>query len=369
MENICTKKILVIEDEPDVRENIQEILELDNFATITAENGLLGVQLAKEYHPDLIVCDVMMPELDGYQVLEALRQNTITATIPLIFLTAKVERSDFRLGMELGADDYLTKPFTRIELIKAITTRFEKQASAEQKTQNQLNQLRHNITSSLPHELLTPLNGIIGLSEILIDDYLSMPETEVKEYLHDIHLSGKRLYRLIQNFLLFANLELIVTNPERLQVWRNKAEGTSAKKVIASVAYDIVKKANRENDLQLELQDATIKVAEEDLKKVVQEIVDNACKFSQIGHPIEITSNTDGNFLTLCIINQGRGMTAAQISQIGAYMQFERKLYEQQGSGLGLIIAKRITELYGGEFSINSIPNQHTIVRMTFPCF
>ncbi|MCM0590597.1 MAG: ATP-binding protein [Gloeotrichia echinulata IR180] len=115
--------------------------------------------------------------------------------------------------------------------------------------------------------------------------------------------------------------------------------------------------------------DAIIKVSEQDLKKVVQEIVDNAFKFSQFGHQVRLISNTNDHFLTLYIINNGRGMTAAQISHIGAYMQFDRKLYEQQGSGLGLIIAKRITELYGGEFFIKSIPNIQTIVRMTFPAW
>lgn len=368
MENICTKRILVIEDEPDVRDNIREILVLKDFDTITAENGLIGLQLARECRPDLIICDVMMPELNGYQVLEDLRQNSITANIPLIFLTAKTEHSDLRQGMELGADDYLTKPFRSDELVKAIWTRLKKQAYSEQKTQNQLNELRHNITSFLPHELLTPLNGIIGLSGILIDDYLSIPETEVKEHLNDIHVSGRRLYRLIQNFLLFANLELIVTNPERMQIWRNRSDRTLAKEAIASVAADIARQANRQNDLQLELlQDAIVKIAEQDLKKVVAEIVANAFKFSLVGNPVHLITNTDGNFLILCVINKGRGMTAEQISQIGAYMQFERKLYEQQGSGLGLIIAKRLTELYEGKFSINSIPHQQTIVRIALP--
>lgn len=368
MENICTKRILVIEDEPHVRDNIREILVLKDFDTITAENGLIGLQLAREYRPDLIICDVMMPELNGYQVLEDLRQNSITANIPLIFLTAKTEHSDLRQGMELGADDYLTKPFRSDELVTAIWTRLKKQAYSEQKTQNQLNELRHNITSFFPHELLTPLNGIIGLSGILIDDYLSIPETEVKEHLNDIHVSGTRLYRLIQNFLLFANLELIVTNPERMKIWRNRSDRTFAKEAIASVAVDIARQANRQNDLQLELlQDAIVKIAEQDLKKVVAEIVANAFKFSPVGNPVHLITNTDGNCLILCVINKGRGMTAEQISRIGAYMQFDRKLYEQQGSGLGLIIAKRFTELYEGKFAINSIPHQQTIVRIALP--
>lgn len=126
------KKILVIEDEPSVRANILEILELEDYNGIGAENGLIGVLWALEHIPDLIICDVMMPELDGYGVLTTLRQDPLTATIPFIFLTAKADKTDLRQGMELGADDYLTKPFTSDELLNSIAVRFEKQAAVIQ---------------------------------------------------------------------------------------------------------------------------------------------------------------------------------------------------------------------------------------------
>ncbi len=120
------KKILVIEDELTVRSNILEILEFEQFDVVGAENGLIGALWAQEYLPDLVICDVMMPEINGYEVLGALRQNPMTATIPFIFLTAMADHSDRRRGMELGADDYLTKPFTADELLAAISTRFAK---------------------------------------------------------------------------------------------------------------------------------------------------------------------------------------------------------------------------------------------------
>lgn len=121
------KKILVIEDEPAVRANILELLEAEDFDAVGAENGFMGAMWAQEHLPDLIVCDVMMPEVDGYEVLSALRQVPATAAIPFIFLTAMVDKADIRQGMDLGADDYLTKPFTRAELLGAITSRFNKQ--------------------------------------------------------------------------------------------------------------------------------------------------------------------------------------------------------------------------------------------------
>lgn len=120
------KKILLIEDNDDIRENTAEILELSNYHVIVAENGKIGVEKAIEFVPDLIICDIMMPGLDGYGVLHAVHKNEAIKNTPFIFLTAKSERSDFRKGMELGADDYITKPFEGIELLNAVDSRLKK---------------------------------------------------------------------------------------------------------------------------------------------------------------------------------------------------------------------------------------------------
>lgn len=120
------KKVLLIEDNKDVRENTAEILELADYDVTTAENGKRGVELAKTISPDLIICDIMMPELDGFGVLRILSKNPETSAIPFIFLTAKTEKSDMRKGMNLGADDYITKPFEEDELLEAIETRMKK---------------------------------------------------------------------------------------------------------------------------------------------------------------------------------------------------------------------------------------------------
>jgi DNA-binding response OmpR family regulator len=120
------KKVLIIEYNKDVRENTADILELANYNVSTAENGKIGVDLAKRLLPDVIVCDIMMPELDGYEVLQTLSRDSKTARIPFIFLTAKTEKTDMRKGMNLGADDYLTKPFSETELLEAIECRLKK---------------------------------------------------------------------------------------------------------------------------------------------------------------------------------------------------------------------------------------------------
>jgi len=111
------KKIILIEDNVEMRENTAEILELSNYKVFSAPNGKEGVKLVHKEKPDLIICDIMMPELDGYGVLHMLSKNPDTAVIPFIFLTAKAEKADYRKGMSMGADDYLTKPFDDMELL------------------------------------------------------------------------------------------------------------------------------------------------------------------------------------------------------------------------------------------------------------
>lgn len=120
------KKILLIEDNPEIRENTAEILGLAGYRVLEAENGKIGVDLARKELPDLIICDIMMPELDGYGVLHLLTKSPATAGIPFVFLTAKAEKEDFRKGMKLGADDYLTKPFDDLELLDAVEMRLKK---------------------------------------------------------------------------------------------------------------------------------------------------------------------------------------------------------------------------------------------------
>lgn len=361
-------KVLVIEDEEELREIITEILGAEDFEVISADGGHSGITLAHDEIPDLILCDVMMPELDGYGVLTALRQNPFTETIPFIFLTAKAAKDDWRQGMELGADDYLTKPFTADELLRAITTRLEKQSAIERGSRKKLNELRSNITHSLPHELHTPLNGIIASSSFLLDEYHSLEQDEVLEMLESIHTSGQRLYRLTQNFLLYAELELTAKDFKRVKALRNGEEKSYTKTAITEIALQKAKQANREADLQLDLQEAIVLLPEVKLKKIIEEIVDNAFKFSPANTLVRISSSHEGNSLNVDIIDNGRGMTASQIMNLGAYQQFERKLYEQQGSGLGLAIAQRLTELYGGKITIESSPGQQTIVHIVLPC-
>src|SRR5215510_10963532 len=147
------KKILVIEDEAETRENLVLMLEMEGFKPFSAPNGRLGVAVARRERPDVILCDVSMPEMDGYTVLETLRAADDTVAIPFIFLTAKGDKKDFRAGMNLGADDYLTKPASAEEVLEAINARLNRHTEKEQAAMAKV-ELKPNFESARPLELL-----------------------------------------------------------------------------------------------------------------------------------------------------------------------------------------------------------------------
>ncbi|MBD2531623.1 response regulator [Nostoc flagelliforme FACHB-838] len=360
--------ILIIEDEPQVRENIQEILQLSDFETLIAVNGKIGLEIAQSKLPDLIICDIMMPELDGYSVLSALRQNEATTNIPLIFVTAKAERSDFRQGMDFGADDYLTKPFTPEELLSAIASRLEKHALVERKAQAKLDELRMNIAHSLPHELNTPLNGILGMSQLLIENCDLMSGSDEAEIAELIYTSANRLNALVQRFLLYSNLELIAKDTDKIRQIQEKKDKCFAEKIICEVALKKATENCRQKDLKLDIQESSVQLSEDNFSILVEELLDNSFKFSLSNNEVQVKSKVEGNKFNLYVIDNGKGMTIEEIGKIGAFVQFNRKLWEQQGSGLGLAIVQHIVKLYGGEFTINSIPQKGTIVSVCLSC-
>jgi len=182
------KKILVIEDEPEMRRNLLTILKMEKFHAFGAENGRAGVETAKRERPDLILCDVMMPEMDGYGVLEKLRADPATNSVPFIFLTAKGEKADVRSGMNLGADDYLTKPVAKADLLRAIASRFKRQEQQAKPA------FKPNFVS---HEPLLALGLTPRVAEVLlwvaqgktngdIATILGISESTVKKHLLEI---------------------------------------------------------------------------------------------------------------------------------------------------------------------------------------
>jgi two-component system alkaline phosphatase synthesis response regulator PhoP len=176
-------KILVIEDDAAIQENLIDILDAEGFRVISADNGLVGVLMAKAEIPDLIICDVMMPELDGHGVLQQLRNNSATATIPFIFLTAKADMGDLRQGMELGADDYLTKPFTTVELLNAVNTRLEKRAAFVEQYQQEHDRAKYYQQKAQESENLLDTQ----------EDFLKKLTIELRNPLSNINVAIKML--------------------------------------------------------------------------------------------------------------------------------------------------------------------------------
>jgi signal transduction histidine kinase len=218
----------------------------------------------------------------------------------------------------------------------------------------------------LPHELRTPLNGILAYGEILSAEATTLPPQEVAEMGKVIHDSGKRLERLIENFLIYAQLELLGADPAKLSALRSKRTQFPAR-LIEQQARSQAELAGRTEDLVLALEEKQVPISEEYLAKIVAELVQNAFKFSSKGRPVRVALATAPGAITLSVHDKGRGFSTEHITRVGAYMQFDRKLHEQQGLGLGLGISKRLTELHGGTLTIQSEPNESTTVSVKLP--
>jgi signal transduction histidine kinase len=360
------KKILVIDDEEWLREMIHLALKQKGFEVIEAVNGADGIEKARKELPDLILCDVNMEKVDGYLTLSSLRTEAPTASIPFILMTGLADNAGMRHGMELGADDYLPKPFTTDALYAAVDARLKKAQTIRDEAERKLAHLRDNISLMLPHELRTPLNGILAYGEILAADAAKLKPAEIAEMGHVVHQSGKRLERLIENFLIYAQLELVAADPNNVNAMRT-GRTEHPLELIKKHATDQSVVMDRSRDLFFELADIPMPMAEEYLSKIVDELTQNAFKFSDRGTAVRLTLNEAFSTITFSISDQGRGFSAEQITRVGAYMQFDRKMQEQQGLGLGLAITKRLVTLHGGTLSIVSEPNLGAVISAKFP--
>ncbi len=360
------KVILVIEDEEQIRQDLVRTLQLSGYDVVDAPNGELGLLKAQEILPDLIISDIMMPKLTGFEVLKELQNDPSTALIPFLLLSAKSEKFDIRDGMNLGADHYITKPYDIDELLSAVESRIKKREMSEQAFNSKMEDLRSNIRRAVPHEIRTPLNIILGLSEFLNNNFENTSKDDAKEMLSNIYDGAQRLHRLFENYLYYANLEILASNKHELDDLQRQNLHVSDffMKEIAlykAAIYD------RTEDIKYDIDEAVIAIGEEPLMKIIEEIVDNCLKFSDKGTDIKVLATKSKHKYKIEFTDFGRGMSKAQIDNLGAYVQFERKVYEQQGNGLGIAIAKRITELHNGSFEIASEPGRYTCVKIVLP--
>lgn len=359
------KKILVIDDAEFILESTSTLLKFEGYDVITAPDGVEGVATALSEKPDLILCDISMPRLDGYGVLEEIRKNSITATTPFIFLTAFTEKSNMRAGMEKGADDFLVKPYTRDELIAAIDAQWSKHNLIEKQVQEKVEVVGKSVTYALPHEFRTVLNEVIGSAKYLNISADEIEPKEISELSNDIISSANRLMKITEDFLIYVRIESLASNiAERKQLRKMLTSEPSA--MLIDIALQLAFKHNRDNDLEIQnIQDGlNLEISTESFHKLINELIDNAFKFSQPGSKVIINSNIENSKFYFSIVDNGRGMSKDQMSGIAALAQFERTVYEQQGMGLGLIISKKLVELHDGEFIINSEENVGTSINV-----
>jgi DNA-binding response OmpR family regulator/anti-sigma regulatory factor (Ser/Thr protein kinase) len=354
-------RILVVEDSDDLRENIISLLEINDYDVIVAENGYDGLQLAIKEIPDLIISDRMMPIMEGTQMLQELRNNSITSNIPFIFLTAKSSKADIRDGMNYGADDYLPKPFEANDLLTAVKTRLTKKI----KTDEILNKVYKNISQSIPHELRTPLVSIQGFTNIIIDEIDTIDRDTIKDMSMMIKNASIRLHRTIEKFILFTEAELMLKDRKS---YASISKGlTKIDKTAIELFIDTkTKNSETKHPFELNVNECSVKIWDEHFKVVLNELIDNAIKFSYPEKPIEIYSKENVDTYTLVIKNYGRGMTEEEINNASPFIQHNRSYYEQQGNGLGLAITQRIADFYNVKLEMHSIKDSYLEAVLTF---
>lgn len=368
--------ILVVDDEPNNFDVIEAFLSNKSYDLYYAAGGQEAIESLDTFQPDLILLDVMMPDMDGIEVCRHIKALPHWQAVPIIIITALHEKSDLAHCLTTGADDFISKPISSIELAARVHSMLrikqqydniqahtQVQASTIKILETTLNELQGNLAARLSHELNTPLNGILGTLEVLLNHLEETDVNQIREMLSRVQQSACRLETLTEKLRMYVQLELDASRSDALQ-----ADYTLfSKDTVATALQGRARRYNRNQDLILAIEDAQVSLSAHYLFTILHELVENAIKFSPPDTPIKIRSQVVGQMLCFCIQDFGRGMTEAQVTQIGAFMQFDRKHYEQQGIGMGLKIVKKIIDLVGGTFSIRSVYQQGSTVQLTLP--
>lgn len=371
---LTQQSILIIDDQPDNFDVLETLLVAQNYQLYYAASGQAALENLASFQPDLILLDVMMPDLDGIEVCRRIKALPEWQMVPIMMVTALNSKTDLAKCLEVGADDFISKPVNAIELrarvhsllrIKQqydhIQSLLQIQTNTTNVLEKTLQSLRKNLASTLSHELNTPLHGILGTLSMLKDflDDTNIPT--VKKILSWANRSAQRLESLTRRSRLYLDLELVDQ-----QSWT----GTTTqfrKLAIQSELMVLAELNNRREDLVFALEDSLITIPENYLLTMLYELVTNALKFSEPDSKVLVQSQVFGTMFSLAVHDSGRGMTTEQIEQIGAFMQFEREFYEQQGIGMGLKIVQKIVDLAGGNFTVKSTPQAGTTVSILLP--
>jgi signal transduction histidine kinase len=354
------KTILLVDDDLQLRTVFDVALRNNGYNVILADSGATALALARQHLPDLILTDIHMPGGDGSTLLRDIRSDPALRSKQVVFMTGRPDLVTPRKGMEDGADDFLMKPVSLGPLLKCVAARLQRASINWRVEDETLAKLRSSVPANLPHEVFTPLAGIIGLTEILRSEYADSVSSEIREIHDDIYLSSLRLHRTLRNFLLI--LELQDATPQPLP---SALSHIQTKNCIQAGVNEALRSNPRQEDITIDVGSGSVSVKADTLSHIVEELVDNACKFSRLGTPITVSLDAGGR---LTVSDQGRGLNEEQIGKIGAFQQFDRKKHEQQGLGIGLDLVQRLAQLANARFSINSEVGQGTSVRIAFQC-
>jgi len=354
------KTILLLDDDENILSTFSLALRHHGYHVIEASSGDVGIELAIKHLPDLILSDISMPGKDGQAVLQSIREHPELSTKQVVLMTGQTHLVTPRRGMELGADDFLVKPISLGDLLRCVEARLQRAQIHWRVEDRMLSKLRSSLQSSLPHELFTPLGGIIGLADILRADLANLSPEESADLLDDIHQSALRLHRTLRNYLMVLDDEQ--NAPEQKLTTEHLSAGRFEESLRSGLQTAIVRHG-READARISLKPCPVIATPGNVSLITEELADNACKFSRKGTPLEVKLGPDA---VLTIKDFGRGMSPEEIKQVGSFQQFDRKKQEQQGLGLGLALVQKLAGKCGAELSLESQVSVGTTVKVAF---
>ena len=348
------KRILVIDDEEWLREMVNMALTQHGYAVIEAPNGAAGVELARKELPDLVLCDVKMEKLDGYGTLSALRNEKATATIPFILMTGQDSTEGMRHGMELGANDYLPKPFTLEGLYAAVEARLKISEKVREQAGEALQDLRSNLSMMLPHELRTPLAAITAYAETLLDGGLDDAENSLR-FLHTIQRNAERMRALVNDI---AELSAIESGQVQLSL-----ESIPLRRCVKEIFSHLAPRAAAQQVTLYNDVDESVLVTADPrrLEQILINLIDNAIKFNRpdgmvtVGHTLSTQAQ---HFIQ--VRDTGSGIPAEHLPRVFErfYRVDKARSRAAGGTGLGLAIVKHLALAHGGEASVRSETGQ-----------
>lgn len=360
-------KVLVLDDNPLILETLKAILQSRNFDVFCTDEGAIALRFLKSNEIDVVISDVMMPTMDGYKFHSSVRNEPSLSHVPFIFLTALDDVKEVARGNQVGADNYLTKPFDPHVLMSVVEGKVARSKALRQVMKESEDNYRQRVVQTLSHEFRTPLVAINTGSEILREQRSRLDEAKVQKLIDAIYRGGQRLERLVQDFMTLQHIEAGIAS-RVFEARRHKVSCRKMLKEIHEVQSEDYKLDNR-SLLFLETgADLPIDIMEVQLKDAIGRIIQNAFKFSSSNDCVELWCEAEQDYISIVVADRGPGLTLQQAqSAIDAFKQLNRDKIEQQGAGLGLYIADSLIKINHGELLFAERNGGGTLVSIRIP--